>query len=220
MENASHLVDSIKKLRQQSGCSSDELNQLQSIEAVLGLGTLVTAESEKNQSQFHKELANELYRWLSHPSNSALSRKHVIPLIDLYALYNCARGTADLVSPSDLMAAVKKLSVVAPKWDFTYREFRSGLRALQNTQRAAVESLERVIGLKVTKEDVLQRLNDAPNVRGPWLRGVDESRLAFHLNIGADEASEILEELEEDELLCRDESSLGVVIFYWNFFIV
>ena len=51
----------------------------------------------------------------------------VLALVDVYCMYNRARGT-DLISPEDLIIACEKLNMISDK--IILRTFASGLKAL------------------------------------------------------------------------------------------
>lgn len=51
----------------------------------------------------------------------------VLALVDVYCMYNRARGT-DLISPEDLIIACEKLNMISDK--VILRTFSSGLKAL------------------------------------------------------------------------------------------
>ena len=52
-------------------------------------------------------------------------------LVDLYCMYNRARGT-DLISPDDMNIACKKLNQNSAK--FMLKEYASGLRTMQSKE--------------------------------------------------------------------------------------
>jgi ESCRT-II complex subunit VPS36 len=55
----------------------------------------------------------------------------VLALIDLYCMYNRARGT-DLISPEDLLTACERLSA-EPSSKIVLRTFTSGVKVIQNS---------------------------------------------------------------------------------------
>ena len=75
---------------------------------------------------FHQELAFEIEKFLD-----KVIDKHggVIGLVDLYCMYNRARGT-DLISPEDLNVACAKLDATSSK--FMIKNYQSGVRTIQS----------------------------------------------------------------------------------------
>ena len=55
----------------------------------------------------------------------------VVGLVDLYCMYNRARGT-DLISPDDMSIACTKLNQHSDK--FMLKEYSSGLRTMQSKE--------------------------------------------------------------------------------------
>lgn len=66
-----------------------------------------TVSKDLSGKHYHRELANEVESFLC---KGVLEKQGgVVALIDLYCMYNRARGT-DLVSPDDIFMAVRILS--------------------------------------------------------------------------------------------------------------
>lgn len=76
--------------------------------------------------QFHTQLANELEKFLDSVINKFGG---VIGLVDLYCMYNRARGT-DLISPEDLTLACEKINSSSSK--FMIKNYNSGVRTIQS----------------------------------------------------------------------------------------
>ena len=74
---------------------------------------------------YHSELAIELEKFLE----TVVDRfGGVIGMVDLYCLYNRARGT-DLISPEDLNVACSRLNSNSQK--FMLKVYRSGVKTIQ-----------------------------------------------------------------------------------------
>lgn len=65
-------------------------------------------------ARFHLELARQLADFLA--AEPLRRAGGLLPLTDVYCLFNRARGT-ELVSPEDLLAAVKMLEKVRRPWE-------------------------------------------------------------------------------------------------------
>ena len=80
------------------------------------------------KNNFHDALAYEIEQFLS----SIIDKfGGVVGLVDLYCMYNRARGT-DLISPDDMNIACKKLNQNSAK--FMLKEYASGLRTMQSKE--------------------------------------------------------------------------------------
>ena len=209
MINAGALVAAIRKFKSQAGVSQEDATAILSIEEALGLGSVVTTRSIGRGGRWHEEVAREVCRWLSVDANP-LSRAVVIPLVELFSQYNRARRQ-ELVSPHDLLEACRLISNVMPSSRLSLKVFRSGAKALMNDSAGNVQSLlEKALGARPTRETLLDlRLS---------LRGVSSSQFSVLLNTSDNIAAEVLEDFEEDEVLCRAESTFGEVTYFWNAF--
>ena len=77
---------------------------------------------------YHTELALELEKFL----DSVVERfGGVVGLVDLYCMYNRARGT-DLISPEDLNVACSRLNSNSNK--FMLKIYRSGVKTIQSSK--------------------------------------------------------------------------------------
>ena len=83
---------------------------------------------EISGTKFYRDLAQEIEKFLDKVINSERF-SGVIGLVDLYCLYNRARGT-DLVSPEDLNVACASLNDISQKYMLkTYT--KSGIKTIQ-----------------------------------------------------------------------------------------
>ncbi|CAB4299070.1 unnamed protein product [Prunus armeniaca] len=121
-------------------------------------------------------------------------------LIDIYCLFNRARGT-ELISPEDLLQACS----LWEKFDVPVmlRKFDSGVMVIQNKSHSDEEVFARIKTL-VTKADALRT-------------GISASDAAITLGIAPGMAKEHLLTAESKGLLCRDISPDGFR-FYVNLF--
>lgn len=77
---------------------------------------------------FHAQLANELEKFLETVIDKFGG---VVGLVDLYCMYNRARGT-DLISPEDLNIACQKLNQSSSK--FIEKIYASGVHTIQSSK--------------------------------------------------------------------------------------
>ncbi|KAH9589154.1 Snf8/Vps36 family [Trypanosoma melophagium] len=236
MNNASALVASIRHLRQKQnnseGITDEDGTAIESIEATLGLGTLVRAPaSGTTHSQFHKELALEMHAWMTHVKNEHIfGSMPLVPLIELFSLYNKARGKTDLVSPGDVLAACRAMEKQSYS-QYTLKQLSSGRLALQHKNISLV--LDKLVPLlgpqlcnpkeKSKGEDVNEKSNISTTTVFPqsWmaLKSVNELQFAAKLHVARSVALDLLQELELHGYLCRSGGEHGCVAFHWNIFI-
>ncbi|EPS59266.1 hypothetical protein M569_15541, partial [Genlisea aurea] len=123
-----------------------------------------------------------------------------INLIDIYCLFNRARGT-ELISPDDLLQACflwEKMDV-----SVMLRKFDSGVMVIQSRSHSDDEVIERIRSLSMNPDALLN--------------GVSASDAAITLGVAPAMAKEYLLIAEGKGLVCRDVSADGFR-FYINFF--
>ncbi|MED6212543.1 Vacuolar protein-sorting-associated protein 36 [Stylosanthes scabra] len=124
----------------------------------------------------------------------------IVNLIDIYCLFNRARGT-ELISPDDLL----KACLLWEKFDvpMVLRKFDSGVKVIQNKSHSDEEVFSKIKVL-VTKPEALRA-------------GISASDAARTLGVAPAMAKEHLLSAESTGLLCRD-TSLDGIRFYINLF--
>ena len=124
------IAQSIKTKIQRKELSTDEMNDIQQVMFNMGMTDGFTSHVSKDISgkKFYQDLAREIELFLDKVINSERF-SGVIGLVDLYCLYNRARGT-DLVSPEDLNIACAALNDTSQKYMLkTYT--KSGIKTIQ-----------------------------------------------------------------------------------------
>lgn len=149
----------------------------------------------------------------------------IISLVDLWAVYNRARGGVELVSPHDFSDAVALFEKL--KLPVQSRVFRSsGLKVVRGAEwsdeRAikAILSWIREVRERIVLENSLDRIHDgeAEETGIQWGRGVTALEAADRFGWSVGVASEELEMAEEQGALCREVGLEGVK-FWENWFI-
>lgn len=208
LEDLSSLIDRAKEViklaesyalhlekEEQKDSSLAARRALRQSSEALGLkSNIVTKEMSHDQELFHQELARQIAEFLD--SGSVLSQEGgVISLVDLFAIYNRARGIS-LISPKDLHAACSQFERL--KLPIRLRKFKSGLLVVQESYR--------------TPRVIIRNLLN-------WIRSLDHDE-----GISAHEASskfgwsvtvavEELEMAEQHGAICRDEQLSGTRFF-------
>jgi len=188
------------------------LSQLNLITTRDMLGT-----SSASSVLYHSELARQLAEFLTDDSRGILrSSGGIISLVDLWALFNRARGGVELVSPSDFADATNQFERL--KLPVRLRKFKSGIVVVQGRERTDEKTIKALL-------DWLERLQaippeDSEEVGGPgkevlwdwqtWGYGVTALQAADRFGWSVGVASEELEMAEERGALCREEGVEGV----------
>ncbi|XP_008807335.1 vacuolar protein sorting-associated protein 36 isoform X2 [Phoenix dactylifera] len=206
MSKAKEMVQLAENMRQklllgsnaQASANDDELGSKQEIQDWLlsvGIVSLVTKESAG--ALYHQQLSRQLADFVKLPLEKAGG---MIALIDVYCLFNRARGT-ELISPEDLLQAC----ALWEKFDVPVmlRKFDSGVMVIQNKAHSDDEVFARITSL-AQKPDAL-------------LMGISPSDAALTLGIAPALAKEHMLTAESKGLLCRDVSPDGFR-FYINLF--
>lgn len=205
MSKAKEMVMLAEKMRlklltgsNNGGSNDDELGtkeEMQDWFLSVGIASPVTKESAG--ALYHQQLSRQLADFVKIPLERAGG---MINLIDIYCLFNRARGT-ELISPDDLLQACS----LWEKFDVPVmlRKFDSGVMVIQNKRHSDDEVFTRIKSL-VMKPDALRS-------------GVSASDAAITLGVAPAMAKEYLLTAELKGLLCRDVSPDGFR-FYINLF--
>lgn len=130
------------------------------------------------------------------PQTNIRIEAEVIPLMDLYCIFNRARGTA-LVSPNDLLEACKRLSPLRLRCRLI--ELNDGVLAVASD--------------KYDESVIAKQVSELLTTIGP----LSASQLASQQKIGLPLAIHYLLRAEGMELACRDHGAEGL-IFWPNIF--
>ncbi|XP_062091632.1 vacuolar protein sorting-associated protein 36 [Humulus lupulus] len=207
MSKAKEMVMLAEKMRQkllsgsnsQTGSSNDEeMGSKQEMQDwMLSIGIISPVTKESAGALYHQQLARQLADFVKIPLEKSGG---MINLIDIYCVFNRARGT-ELISPEDLLQACS----LWEKFDVPVmlRKFDSGVRVIQNKSHSDEEVFARIKTL-VTKPDALRT-------------GISASDAAMTLGIAPAMAKEHLLSAESRGILCRDVSPEGFR-FYVNLF--
>ncbi|XP_061996818.1 vacuolar protein sorting-associated protein 36 [Rosa rugosa] len=207
MSKAKEMVMLAEKMRQkllsgstsQPGAAEDEeLGSKQDMQDwLLSVGIISPVTKESAGALYHQQLSRQLADFVRLPLERAGG---MMNLIDIYCLFNRARGT-ELISPEDLLQAC----FLWEKFDVPVmlRKFDSGVMVIQNKSHSDEEIFARIKTL-ATKPDALRT-------------GVSASDAAITLGIAPGMAKEHLLTAESKGFLCRDISPDGFR-FYINLF--
>ncbi|XP_019449356.1 PREDICTED: vacuolar protein sorting-associated protein 36-like [Lupinus angustifolius] len=208
MSKAKEMVMLAEKMRIQllSGSSSqanttgdEQMGSKEEMqELLLSVGIISPVTKESAGALYHQQLSRQLADFVKVPLERAGG---IINLIDIYCLFNRARGT-ELISPDDLLQACS----LWEKFDVpvVLRKFDSGVMVIQ-TKSHSDEQVISKIKMLATKPDALRS-------------GISASDAAKTLGVAPAMAKEHLMSAESKGVLCRDISPDGFR-FYINLFL-
>ncbi|KAK7728204.1 Vacuolar protein-sorting-associated protein 36 [Botryosphaeria dothidea] len=184
--------------------------------SALGLVTTKDMLGSGSDSLYISELSRNLAEFLTDDRKGILRREGgIMSLVDLWAVFNRARGGVELVSPTDFEKAAQMWDKL--KLPVRLRQFKSGLLVVQGRDRTDEKTITSLLGW-------LQELHAAPppgEVGWDWEkygRGVTAQEAAEWFGWSVGVATEELEMAEEKGALCREQGLDG--IRFWENWIV
>ncbi|KAI1176798.1 EAP30/Vps36 family-domain-containing protein [Nemania sp. FL0916] len=167
------------------------------------------------ESLYLSELSRNLAEFLTDDARGVLKRAGgIMNLVDLWAMFNRARGGVELVSPNDFETAVRLWEKL--KLPVRLRTFKSGVMVVQSRDRTDETTIRALLAW-------LRDLHEFPpekEVSWDWRvfgRGVSAHDTAERFGWSIGVAEEELEMAEERGVLCREEGMEGVK--FWENFI-
>ncbi|KAG5978545.1 hypothetical protein E4U55_006077 [Claviceps digitariae] len=214
MSSAKEVVALAERFARQSnganGGASAEENAILA-ESAAQLGLITTKDmlgGGRSESLYISELSRNLAEFLADDTRGVLKRAGgIITLVDLWAMFNRARGGVELVSPMDFEKAARLWESL--KLPVRLRTFRSGVMAVQSRECTDETTIKALL-------EWLNDLHEFPperEVTWDWRefgRGVTalETAQRFGWSIGV--AEEELLMAEEQGALCREEGLEGL----------
>ena len=199
------------------GTSADAMLLAESASSQLGLVTTKDivggGGSSGRESLYLSELARNLAEFLTDDARGVLRRAGgIMSLVDLWAMFNRARGGVELVSPMDLVKAAKLWeSLRLPVRLRTFK--RSGVLVVQGRDRTDEATVKALLGwLRDIRAVPPEERGEAP-VPWDWQafgRGVSAQETAERFGWSIGVAEEELEMAEERGALCREEGIAGL----------
>ncbi|KAF2714282.1 Vps36-domain-containing protein [Pleomassaria siparia CBS 279.74] len=196
---------------------SSEASTLASRSAsALGLVTTKDMLGSGSESLYVSELSRNLAEWLTDDRRGVLRNEGgIMTLVDLWAMFNRARGGVELVSPSDFEKAARMWDKL--KLPIRLRQFKSGLLVVQGRDRTDEKTIASLLAW-------LRELHNTPplnKVTWDWRmygRGVTAQETAERFGWSVGVATEELEMAEESGTLCREQGLDG--LRFWENWLV
>ncbi|RDL39810.1 Uncharacterized protein BP5553_04150 [Venustampulla echinocandica] len=161
-----------------------------------------------SESLYISELSRNLAEFLTDDARGVLRKAGgIISLVDLWAMFNRARGGVELVSPLDFEKAAKLWEKL--KLPVRLRQFKSGVLVVQASDRTDDKTIKALL-------DWLNDLHSFPpdkELTWDWQlfgRGVTAQDAAERFGWSIGVAEEELEMAEEKGALCREEGIEGL----------
>ncbi|EEU40758.1 uncharacterized protein NECHADRAFT_33889 [Fusarium vanettenii 77-13-4] len=214
MSSAKEVIALAERFARQTnngqGNASAEENAILA-ESASQLGLITTKDivgGGSSESLYLSELSRNLAEFLTDDSRGVLKKAGgIITLVDLWAMFNRARGGVELVSPADFEKAARLWSKL--KLPVRLRTFRSGVMVVQSRDRTDGTTVRAILAW-------LQDLHEFPPDREvPWDwqvfgRGVTAQEAAERFGWSLGVAEEELLMAEERGELCREEGLEGL----------
>lgn len=161
-----------------------------------------------SNSLYLTELSRQLAEYLTDDATGILKHEGgIISLVDLWAVFNRARGGVELVSPTDFFEAAQLFEKL--KLPIRLRKFKSGLLVVQGRDRTDERTIKALLAWLAGRRAV------PPETTTPWDwalwgGGVTALEVAERFRWSVGVANEELEMAEEAGALCREVSVEGV----------
>jgi ESCRT-II complex subunit VPS36 len=203
----------------ESFASGNEIGNSESSAVANALGLVTTKDmlggGSNSESLYISELSRNLAEFLTDDARGVLRKAGgIITLVDLWAMFNRARGGVELVSPLDFEKAARLWEKL--KLPVQLREFKSGVLVVQGSDRTDAKTTKALLSW-------LKDLHSFPpdkELSWDWQefgRGVTAQDAAERFGWSIGVAEEELEMAEDRGALCKEESVEGLK--FWENFI-
>lgn len=221
MASAKEVVALAERFARQNSSGSGTFSAEESAilaESASQLGLITTKDmlgGGKSESLYLSELSRNVAEFLTDDARGVLKKAGgILTLVDLWAMFNRARGGVELVSPMDFEKAARLWESL--KLPVQLRTFRSGVMVVQGRDRTDEITVRSILAW-------MQDLHEFPpdnEVAWDWRefgRGVTAQDAAQRFGWSIGVAEEELLVAEERGVLCREEGLEGLK--FWENFI-
>lgn len=219
MASAKEIIALAESFAKKSGDSSTEANQLIA-ESAKALDMVTTKDmlgsSSGSESLYLSEMSRNLAEYLTDDAKGVLRKEGgIMSLVDLWAVFNRARGGVELISPMEFEKAARLWEKL--KLPIRLRQFKNGLLVVQQADRTDDKTVAQLLAW-------LQELHHFPprdDINWDYERfgrGITAQEAAQRFGWSVGVASEELEMAEEKGALCREEGVEG--LRFWENWIV
>ncbi|CAD6570514.1 MAG: hypothetical protein ASARMPREDX12_003659 [Alectoria sarmentosa] len=219
MASAKEIVALAESFAKKSDEGSADANQLIA-ESAKALDMVTTKDmlgsSAGSESLYLSEMARNLAEYLTDDAKGILRKEGgIMSLVDLWAVFNRARGGVELISPMEFEKAARLWEKL--RLPVRLRQFKNGLLVVQQADRTDDKTIAQLLSW-------LQELHTSSfNPEVGWGhevfgRGVTAQEAAQRFGWSVGVASEELDMAEEKGALCREEGIEG--LRFWENWIV
>ncbi|KAF1982639.1 Vps36-domain-containing protein [Aulographum hederae CBS 113979] len=178
--------------------------------SALGLVTTkdMLGSGSTSDSLYVSELSRNLAEFLTDDARGVLKREGgIMSLVDLWAVFNRARGGVELISPADLSKAAQLWDSL--KLPVRLRKFKSGVLVVQGRDRTDEKTVASLLAwFKLAHQEPPEV--DVSWDWSRWGRGATAQEVAEAFGWSVGVATEELEMAEEKGVLCREQGLDGI----------
>jgi ESCRT-II complex subunit VPS36 len=210
------LAEQFSSQANRNGTGLEEDAVLSQSASALGLVTTKDMLGSGSDSLYISELSRNLAEFLTDDSKGVLKKEGgIMSLVDLWAVFNRARGGVELISPMDFEKAANMWDKL--KLPVRLRRFKSGLLVVQGRDRTDENTITTLLAWlgamhSLSLSEILAWDGQA------YGRGVTAQEVAEHFRWSLGVATEELEMAEEQGALCREQALDG--IRFWENWLV
>ena len=211
MASAKEIIALAETFANKPDNSSADADQLIT-ESAKALNMVTTKEmlgsSSGSESLYLSEMSRNLAEYLTDDAKGILRKEGgIMSLVDLWAVFNRARGGVELISPTEFEKAARlweKLSLPV-----RLRQFKNGLLVVQQADRTDDKTISQLLSW------LQESHSPSPENEIPWMneaygKGITAQEAAHSFGWSVGIASEELEMAEERGALCREEGVEGL----------
>ena len=219
MASAKEIVALAESFAKKTEEGAADANQL-IVESVKALDMVTTKDmfgsSAGSESLYLSEMSRNLAEYLTDDAKGILRKEGgIMSLVDLWAVFNRARGGVELISPLEFEKAARLWEKL--KLPVRLRQFKNGLLVVQQADRTDDKTVAQLLTL--LHELHTPSFNpDAGCIHETFGRGITAQETAQRFGWSVGVASEELEMAEERGALCREEGVEG--LRFWENWIV
>ena len=213
MTSAKEIIALAEQFASQANLGTNGNSEVSALasQSASALGLITTKDmlgtGSGSESLYVSELSKNLAEWLTDDTRGVLRKEGgIVTLVDLWAVFNRARGGVELVSPADFEKAARMWDTL--KLPVRLRQFKSGLLVVQGRDRTDEKTIASLLAW-------LKDLHNEPpvtEVTWDWQaygRGVTAQETAERFGWSVGVATEELEMAEEAGALCREQGIDG-----------
>ena len=219
MASAKEVVALAESFAKKSDEGSADANQL-IVESAKALDMVTTKDmlssSAGSESLYLSEMSRNLAEYLTDDAKGILRKEGgIMSLVDLWAVFNRARGGVELISPMEFEKAARLWEKL--KLPVRLRQFKNGLLVVQQADRTDDKTIAQLLSL-LHESHIGESDSELQGSNEAFGRGITAQEAAQRFGWSVGVASEELEMAEEKGALCREEGIEG--LRFWENWIV